>query len=223
MIINAQSIQKTYFEHNESLPILRDVNLQAEKGDLIAIMGASGSGKSTLMHILGLLDNADSGTIEFFGKALPTGKQDFAHFRNQHIGFVFQFHYLLEDFTALENIAIPYFIATKNWKKSMQEAKKLLALFELEAREKHYPNQLSGGEQQRIAIARAVINKPEILLLDEPTGNLDKTHAQQCMNLLLSLHNQFEHTILMVTHSEDLASQMNSQYRLHEGILVPTL
>lgn len=218
-ILDVKNLKKSYDEVDGKLEILKGVNLTINSGETIAITGQSGSGKSTLMHILGMLDNYDSGTISFNGKQIASSAKDINKFRNEKIGFVFQFHYLLEDFTAEENVAMPAFIRTGNQKQAINESRKLLEILDILPRKDHYPNKLSGGEQQRVAFARALINKPEIVFADEPTGNLDSTHSTELINLLLELNQEYNQTFVIVTHNNEIAKNMQKHYHLENGIL----
>ena len=215
-ILKAEHIQKSFFEADEVLNVLRDVNLVINQGETLAITGESGSGKSTLLHILGTLDKPDSGKILYGGKIID--KQG-DRFRNENLGFVFQFHYLLEDFTAEENVALPMFILTKNYKKSIEKAGELLKKMDIYNRRKHYPNQMSGGEQQRVAVARALINNPKLVLADEPTGNLDEKHSKELIDFILKLNKEAKQTFVVVTHDMNIANKMDRKYKLENGVL----
>lgn len=219
-ILKAENIYKTYKTADETLSILKGTNLEIEKGKTIAVTGESGSGKSTLLHILGLLDSFDKGKLFINGKPAPKNPDKAAYLRNEMIGFVFQFHYLLNDFTALENIAMPYYIKTKNMNKAKAIATDLIKQVGLFDRQNHLPSQLSGGEQQRIAIARALINKPAIIFADEPTGNLDPDHSNDIITLLMNINKNNNQTILTVTHNLEIANIMNEHYKLVNGVLV---
>ena len=184
------------------------------------LVGNSGSGKSTLLHILGTLDKPDKGEIFFNGiNIVEFSEKKLSKFRNQNIGFVFQFHHLLPEFTALENVAMPRLINGEAYFESMKTAENLLSEMNLLERKNHYPNQLSGGEQQRVAVARALINNPEIILADEPTGNLDKNHSEQLIQILWQLNERFETSLLIVTHNENLAQKAEIVYKLENGNL----
>jgi ABC-type lipoprotein export system ATPase subunit len=217
IILEVKNLIKSYPENDTVLEVLKSVDFSIEKGKTVAIVGESGSGKSTFMHLLGFLDKPDSGEILFYGNKVEEKKM--AEFRNQHLGFVFQFHYLLNDFTAAENVAMPMFIKTKNWKKSLSEAESILQKLDILKRKNHYPNQLSGGEQQRVAIGRAMINEPDIILADEPTGNLDEKHGNEIMKLLLRLNKINNQTIIIVTHNQNIANLMNKKYEMKSGKL----
>ncbi len=215
-ILEVKKLVKTYPENDSVLEVLKGIDFCVEEGQTVAVVGESGSGKSTFLHLLGLLDNPDSGEILFYGEKV----KNLSEFRNEHIGFVFQFHYLLNDFTAAENVAMPMFIKTKNWGKSIAEAEKILNKMDILKRKNHYPNQLSGGEQQRVAIARAMINNPAIIFADEPTGNLDEKHSDEIMKLLLDLNKETGQTLIVVTHNNNIAGLMDKKYEMKLGRLV---
>jgi len=219
-ILKVSNLQKSFRESTGKLEVLRDVNLEVEPGEMIAITGESGCGKSTLLHLLGMLDSADNGDIYYFNKLRKATDKDINEFRNKTVGFVFQFHYLLEDFTAEENIAMPMFLATRNFGKSIKEARTLLKSFDLLDRREHYPNQLSGGEQQRVAVARALINKPDFVFADEPTGNLDAKHSNELIELLVDLNKQNNQTLIIVTHNLEIADKMHRKFHLENGVIV---
>ncbi len=218
-LLKVENLQKSYSEATGRLEVLKGVNLDIEPGEMIAITGESGSGKSTLLHLLGMLDSPDEGNIYYSGEKITIKNRNINEFRNKKIGFVFQFHYLLEDFTAEENVAMPMLLATNNFRKSIQEAQKLLKILDVFDRRDHYPNQLSGGEQQRVAVARALINHPEIIFADEPTGNLDTVHSDEIINLLLDLNSTKKQSFIIVTHNLDIAKKMQRQFNLENGIL----
>ncbi len=218
-LLKIENLSKSYQEATGRLEVLRNVNLEVTTGDMIAITGESGSGKSTLLHLMGMLDKPDSGAIYYSNKKIEMKDRNISEFRNKTIGFVFQFHYLLEDFTAEENVAMPMFLASRNFKKSLQEAQKLLKALDIYERRDHYPNQLSGGEQQRVAVARALINSPEIIFADEPTGNLDAKHSDELIDLLLELNKQKKHTFVVVTHNLEIARKMHKTLVLENGVL----
>ena len=211
-----KNITKSYQTGEKSIKVLENLCLDIEKGDMVAITGKSGSGKSTLLHLMGLLDNPDTGELEFEDKPISASMKAVESFRNKHIGFVFQFHYLMADFTAVENVALPAAIAGLSWSKAIASAKELLCNMGLSDRLHHYPNQLSGGEQQRVAIARALINKPAIIIADEPTGNLDKACSDEIINILLGLNSSHQQTLILATHDLEIASQMNKHYVLQD-------
>lgn len=213
-MLTATGIVKNY----GILPVLKGVDLSIEKGEIVSISGSSGAGKSTLLHILGTLDNADSGTV--FLDNVPVNQlvgKKLAAFRNKHIGFVFQFHHLLPEFSALENICIPGWIAGRKKKEVMERANSLLEILGLENRGEHKPGELSGGEQQRVAVARALINNPSIVMADEPTGNLDSANAKELHKLFIHLRDTFQQTFLIVTHNEELAQLSDRILHMKDG------
>ena len=190
-----------------SLEVLKGVDINISKGEIVSIVGSSGAGKTTLLHILGSLDSPDKGEIWYEGNRIDTLKsRELAAFRNKNIGFVFQFHHLLPEFTALENVCIPGWIAGKKTKELEKKAMDLLVTLGVDHRASHKPNALSGGEQQRIAVARALINDPGIIFADEPTGNLDSSNANSLHHLFQELRDKLNQTFLIVTHNEELAS-----------------
>ena len=216
-MLNASNIVKSY----GSLPVLRSVDITINKGEIVSIVGSSGAGKSTLLHILGTLDKADSGSIVIEGQSLQSLKpKQLAAFRNKHIGFVFQFHHLLPEFTALENVCIPGWIAGGKKKEITNEATKILTNLGLADRLNNKPQQLSGGEQQRVAVARALINQPSIIMADEPTGNLDSARAKELHQLFIDLRNQFNQTFLIVTHNEELAQMSDRVLVMKDGKMI---
>jgi lipoprotein-releasing system ATP-binding protein len=216
-MLKAEQIFKKY----DQLEVLKGVDLHIEKGEIVSIIGSSGAGKSTLLHILGTLDTPDSGKIFLFNESvhLLKGKK-LAAFRNKHIGFVFKFHHLLPEFTALENVCIPGWIAGRKKKEVQDEAQRLLELLGLSSRLENKPQQLSGGEQQRVAVARALINKPAIVFADEPTGNLDSHNAKELHELFVRLRDEFSQTFLIVTHNEELASMSNRTLHMKDGVII---
>ena len=200
---------------------LRGVSLEVAQGEIVAIVGASGAGKSTLLQILGTLMAADSGRVEIAGKDCTTmGEKELAAFRNRHIGFVFQFHHLLPEFTALENVAMPALIGGAERKDAFSRAAELLDMVGLSERTTHKPVELSGGEQQRVAIARALINRPSVVLADEPTGNLDTASRDQIHSLLLDIRREFNQTIVMVTHDMSLADSVDRKIVMSDGAIL---
>jgi len=209
---------KNIYKRYGSLEVLRGVNLEINKGEVVAIVGPSGCGKSTLLHILGSLDKADMGEIVInnTGLSLLAGNK-LAAFRNKHIGFVFQFHHLLPEFTALENVCIPGWLAGRNKNEVKEKAEGLLKILGLVNRNENKPNQLSGGEQQRVAVARALINNPDIVFADEPTGNLDSANAQELHELFFDLRKQFNQTFLIVTHNEELSQLSDRVLHMKDG------
>lgn len=215
-MIKARQIRKSY----GSLDVLKGVDLQIEKGEFVSIVGKSGAGKSTLLHILGTLDQADAGTLEIQGQSVQQFRpKPLAAFRNQHIGFVFQFHHLLPEFTALENVCIPAYIGKVNEKEAIKKASELLDYLGLSDRLEHKPGELSGGEQQRVAVARALINQPAVLLADEPSGNLDSHSSKELHDLLFKLRDDFQQTFVIVTHNEDLAKMSDRILTMHDGLI----
>ncbi len=216
-MIKAQSIHKSY----SSLHVLKGVDLHILPGEIVSIVGASGAGKSTLLHILGTLDNADSGSLEIDGVNVAALKErKLAAFRNQHIGFVFQFHHLLPEFTALENVCIPAFISNKSKQESEQRAMELLSYLGLDKRASHKPSELSGGEQQRVAVARALMNSPKVIFADEPSGNLDSTSANELHELFFDLRKKFNQTFVLVTHNTELANKADRKLTMKDGVIL---
>ncbi|MCQ2285277.1 MAG: ABC transporter ATP-binding protein [Bacteroidales bacterium] len=214
-MIEAKNIIKSY----GNLRVLKGVNLQIEPAKVIAIVGASGAGKSTLLHILGTLDKPDSGEVIVNGTSLYTmNDHQLSDYRNRHIGFVFQFHHLLPEFTAVENVALPALIAGEDKKKAMARSLELLDYLQLVDRVNHKPAELSGGEQQRVAVARALINHPEIILADEPSGNLDSENARNLHQLFFELRDTFNQTFVIVTHNEELAHLSDRVIVMKDGI-----
>lgn len=216
-MLTARNIHKKY----GTLEVLKGVDLEINKGEIVSIVGSSGAGKSTLLHILGTLDLADAGEIYLNNQRIDnlSGKK-LARFRNTHIGFVFQFHHLLPEFNALENVSIPGWIAGKNKKEVTERATFLLNQLGLSNRLENKPQQLSGGEQQRVAVARALVNNPQIVFADEPTGNLDSTNAKELHELFMRLRNEFDQTFLIVTHNEELALMSDRTIHMKDGKVV---
>lgn len=216
-MLKAEHITKRY----GSLQVLKGVDIEVKTGEIVSIVGSSGAGKSTLLHILGTLDRADEGQIWLDGQRvdLLQGKK-LAAFRNRHIGFVFQFHHLLPEFTALENVSIPGWIAGRKKKEVADRAVELLTTLGLADRMGNRPQELSGGEQQRVAVARALINHPSIVFADEPTGNLDSIHAKELHELLVRLRNDFQQTFLIVTHNEELAGMSDRVLHMKDGRII---
>ena len=216
-MLTATNIIKNYGK----LPVLRGVDIQITKGEIISIVGSSGAGKSTLLHILGTLDKADQGSVLLEGQRIEllTGRK-LSAFRNKNIGFVFQFHHLLPEFTALENVCIPGWIAGTKKKEIIEKATGLLTTLGLAGRLENKPQQLSGGEQQRVAVARALINNPSIIMADEPTGNLDSTNAKELHQLFIDLRNQFNQTFLIVTHNEEMAQMSDRILHMKDGLII---
>ena len=220
IIISIKDLRKTYRTESESLTILNDLSIDIEKGKKIVIAGESGSGKSTFLNIVGALDNASAGSIIVGPYNVgQMDEEDAAEYRNRFLGLIFQFHYLLKDFTALENVYLPAFMAGVNKKEAEEKALKLLDDVGLSSRVNHLPSELSGGERQRVAVARALINDPEVILADEPTGNLDPANAVMIGDLLFSMADKYQKTLLLVTHDMNLASKGDKIYSIKEGRL----
>lgn len=230
-MITVEKLNKSY----GNLHVLRDIDLTIGEGEVVSIVGASGAGKTTLLQLLGTLDRPDSGRICYTihnseEKTSPgsTNQVDvtrldekgMANFRNRHIGFVFQFHNLLPEFTALENVCLPALIAGRSMAEATEEAMRLLQFLNVEARASHKPAQLSGGEQQRFAVARALINHPAVVLADEPSGNLDTHHAEELHDLFFKLRDQYRQTFVIVTHNTTLAQKADRQIMLRDGVIV---
>lgn len=203
------------------LPVLRGIDLSIMPGEIVSIVGASGAGKSTLLHILGTLDRPDSGTVTLADEnVFALNDKQLARFRNERIGFVFQFHNLLPEFTALENVCLPGFIAGKEEEEVRDRAKALLDTLKLGSRTDHLPSQMSGGEQQRTAVARALINRPAIVFADEPSGNLDSRNAEELHALFFDLRAQFNQTFVIVTHNEPLAALADRKLVIRDGMVL---
>ncbi len=216
-MISAKNIHKYY----DKLHVLKGVDLQIEKGEIVSIVGASGTGKTTLLQIMGTLDGFSEGELIIDDTAIANlNRKALAKFRNEHLGFIFQFHQLLPEFTALENVCIPAFIKKTPRAEAEKRAKELLAFLGLSDREDHKPNELSGGEQQRVAVARALINNPSIILADEPSGNLDTESAENLHALFFKLRDQFGQTFVIVTHNEDLAAMADRKLVMQNGVIV---
>lgn len=209
---------KNIYKRYGNLEVLRGVNLEIGRGEVVAIVGPSGCGKSTLLHILGSLDKADIGEISINNTNLGIlSGNKLAAFRNKHIGFVFQFHHLLPEFSALENVCIPGWLAGRSKSEVIKKAEELLQLLGLTKRFENKPNQLSGGEQQRVAVARALINNPDIVFADEPTGNLDSANAEELHQLFFDLRKKFNQTFLIVTHNEELSRLSDRVLHMKDG------
>lgn len=214
-------VAENLFKKYSNLTVVNDVSLNVAKGEIVSVTGPSGAGKSSLLHLLGALDKPDSGRVLIDGTdvfKLPARKQ--AEFRNRHIGFVFQFHHLLPEFSAIENVAVPLWIAGKSKKEALNEAKAMLEVVGLGSRLDNKPSELSGGEQQRVAIARALVNRPSVVMADEPTGNLDSANAAAVHQLFLDLRNKLGQTFIMITHNEELATMTDRTLVMRDGKLV---
>lgn len=216
-MIKATDIHKSYGD----LHVLKGIDLHVETGEIVSIVGKSGVGKSTLLHILGTLDHPDRGSLLIKGEEVfGLSAKKLAAFRNRNIGFIFQFHHLLPEFTALENVCIPAFIAGTEEADARKRAKELLDYLGLSERLQHKPGQLSGGEQQRVAVARALVNQPAIIFADEPSGNLDSTSSQELHRFLFNLRDDFNQSFIIVTHNEDLAGMSDRALEMVDGKLV---
>lgn len=219
-ILSAENIIKNYRTSAGELRVLRGLNLKVEEGEIVALVGASGVGKSTLLHIFGALDRPTSGKVYYRGTdifSLPD--RSLAPFRSRAVGFIFQFHHLLREFSALENVMMPALIAGANNGKAKKRARELLERVGLRERASHRPGELSGGEQQKVALARALVNTPQIVLADEPSGNLDKEGGEMLYNLFLELNRDMDQTFIIATHNLELAEQAKRVLRLEEGVL----
>ncbi|MBQ9418622.1 MAG: ABC transporter ATP-binding protein [Bacteroidales bacterium] len=213
-MIEVDNVSKSY----GALQVLREVNLKIAQGEVVSIVGASGAGKTTLLQILGTLDRADSGRVVYEGREVSAlGERALARFRNEHIGFVFQAHHLLPEFTAVENVMIPALIKGDRQEEARHRAMELLERLGLADRSRHKPAALSGGEQQRVAVARALMNKPMVVLADEPTGNLDSAHARELHELFFALRQDLGQTFVVVTHNEELADMADRKITIKDG------
>lgn len=216
-MLEAKNIHKSY----GALKVLKGVDIKVDKGEVVAIVGASGAGKSTLLHILGTLDTPDQGTVMIDGKNLfANSTKELARFRNIHLGFVFQFHNLLPEFSALENVMMPGLIAGKGEKEVRKKAGELLGLLGLSSRADHKPSELSGGEQQRTAVARALVNSPSLVFADEPSGNLDSKNAGELHELFFKLKQELGHTFVIVTHNAAFADMADRKLQMKDGLIV---
>jgi lipoprotein-releasing system ATP-binding protein len=214
MILKLENISKYYTDKSYHITVLEGLELEIEQGEMIAITGTSGSGKSTLLHIMGLLDTCSNGKIYYHGNQKAISDKNVEKFRNTHIGFVFQFHYLLADFSAVENVALPALIAGMNWNEAKLRATEILSEMDMSHRLTHFPSQLSGGEQQRVAIGRAMINNPDIIIADEPTGNLDHFHSDEIIKIFKKLNTEKQQTIILATHDTMIANSLDKHYSL---------
>lgn len=216
-MIEATNIIKSY----DKLQVLKNISLQVANEEIVCLVGASGAGKSTLLHILGTLDKPDSGKVLIDGKdVLAMSDKALSQYRNQHIGFVFQFHHLLPEFTAIENICLPALIGGKSKKEAVKDAEHLLDIFNLKDRATHKPSELSGGEQQRIAIARALINNPSVVFADEPSGNLDSQNAAELHQLFVKLRDILHQTFVIVTHNPSLVVVADRVLQIKDGVII---
>lgn len=217
MILEATNIHKKY----GTLEVLKGVSLQVKRGEIVSLVGPSGAGKSTLLHIVGTLDRPDEGEVKIEGKEVfKQNEKSLSAFRNKSIGFIFQFHHLLPEFTAVENICIPAFIGGKGQRESEARAMELLAMLNLSHRANHKPTELSGGEQQRVAVARALINNPALIMADEPSGNLDTNNARDLHKLFFELRDKLNQTFIIVTHNEELADMADRKIHMKDGMML---
>lgn len=220
-LLECQHISRTYADGQQQLQVLTDINFSIAPGELMAIVGSSGSGKSTLLHLLGGLDKPSAGKVLFRGHPISRWSSNkLADWRNQEVGFIYQFHHLLPEFSALENVAMPLWIAGTKRSEALVIAAQWLAKVGLSERQQHRPSELSGGERQRIAIARALVNQPAVVLADEPTGNLDAKTATQVFDLMLQLNQELDTAFVIVTHDQSLAAQLPRTVQLQQGHLV---
>lgn len=215
-MVKTENIHKSF----NKLEVLKGIDLHIEKGEIVSLVGASGAGKSTLLHLIGTLDRPDKGKVWVNGHdVLNLNEDQLSAFRNTSIGFIFQFHHLLPEFTALENVSIPGYIAGKSKKEVQERARELLEYLNLGHRLEHKPSELSGGEQQRVAVARALMNKPAVILADEPSGNLDSASAVELHQLFFDLRKTFDQTFVIVTHNEDLANMADRRLVIKDGVI----
>ena len=217
-LIRVENLRKSYFLDGHEIEVLRGIDAEFRAGEISAIMGPSGVGKTTLLNILGALDRPTDGEVYFGAKPYSRmGEDEFARFRNKTVGFVFQFHHLLNEFTALENVMMPLLIGKVNRQEAEQRSRKTLQELGLEHRLEHKPSELSGGEQQRVAVARAIVNKPELILADEPSGNLDEAAGRKLTDLLWGLSRDLGHGFIIVTHNPELAGKADRQIHMKDG------
>jgi len=219
LCLAAYNLYKSYIDSDQSIDVLIDTNLEVNTGELVCITGQSGCGKSTLLHILGLLDSPDKGKVFINGREISSTQPEAPLLRNRELGFVFQFHYLAEDLSARENVALPLIISGISSSRALLKADELLSLLGLANRINRYPNQLSGGEQQRVSLARAMINKPNIILADEPTGNLDPTHSAEIWYMIQRLNREMGQAFVVVTHDHESARMASRTFNLAQGKL----
>ena len=221
-ILSVKGVKKTYKKNGVELQVIKGVDLDVEKGDFITIMGPSGAGKSTFLHILGTLDQPTEGEIFFRGRNVRQFSEDEASwFRNEKVGFVFQFYHLLQDFDVIENIRMPLMIRRMNMTDVMAKAEAFMEIMGLSARRNHKPGELSGGEQQRVATARALVSEPEIILADEPTGNLDRKTGREVLNYILSVNEKLSSTLILVTHDPEIGAIGKRRFNMIDGELFP--
>ena len=222
IILSAHNLNKSYQTNKKNkLDVLKNISVDIEENKISVIVGTSGAGKSTLLHLLGGLDRPDEGKVYYEQKNIIEFNNDkLAKFRNENMGFVFQFHHLLPEFTAIENVAIPQMINGKNLKSALKDSKKLLEVVGLAQREDHKPAELSGGEQQRVAVARALSNNPKIIFADEPTGNLDSANSESIHKLLFELRDNLKKTFVIVTHNPDLMKLADVIFEIKDGVII---
>ena len=220
IVVRVRDLVKNYISGTETLRILQGVSLDVEQGSAVAVSGQSGSGKSTLLNIIGGLDRSDSGSVEVAGSDISgLSETELSSYRQRRIGFIFQFHYLLKDFTALENVMLPAYMTGMRKNDALEKARLLLGDMKLDDRASHFPSQLSGGERQRVAVARAMVNDPDIILADEPTGNLDPSNSAIVAELLYAGAEKWNKTLIVVTHDESVAGRAKIRYTLENGLL----